>query len=377
MSDGGGCAASQALRPHGSVTHLPDRIRDLEHLDELLSDPTPLVVDVMRRLQGDIVVLGVGGKMGPSLARMARRASEAAGVRRRVFGASRFSSPSLPDRLRAWDLEPVTCDLLDRAQVAGLPDAPNVIFMSGMKFGSTGQEARTWAMNAYVPGLVCERYRGSRIVAFSSGNVYGLTPVRSGGSVETDEPAPLGDYAMSCLGRERMFEHFSRESDQPMALIRLNYAVEMRYGVLVDLARKVFAGQVIDLSMGTFNCIWQGDANAQTLAAFGHLSAPPNLLNVTGPETLGVRRVCEDFGRLFGKVPRFAGVEADDALLSNSEKGCRALRLPARERPADDRLDRRLDCPRRRKPRQADALRGARRQVLTRVNVRHRNRPTQ
>src|SRR4051812_705386 len=183
---------------------LPDRIRDVEHLEEMLSEPTPLVIDAIRRLEGDIVVLGVGGKMGPSLARMAKRASEAAGLGRRIFGVSRFSSASLPDQLRRWGIEPIPCDLLDRAQLAKLPDAPNVVFMPGMKFGSTGQEARTWAMNAYLPGLVCERYRGSRIVAFSTGNVYGLMPVTSGGSVETDAPQPVGDYAMSCLGRERI-----------------------------------------------------------------------------------------------------------------------------------------------------------------------------
>jgi hypothetical protein len=299
---------------------LPDRVRDVEQLEDLLSEPAPLVVNAMRRLQGDIVVLGVGGKMGPSLARMAKRASEAAGLARRVFGVSRFSSADLPDQLRTWGVEPITCDLLDRDQLAKLPDAPNVVFMAGMKFGSTGQEARTWAMNAYLPGMVCERYPDARIVAFSTGNVNGLVPVVGGGSVETDEPQPLGDYAMSCLGRERIFEHFSRQNDQPVALIRLNYAVEMRYGVLVDLARKICTGDVIDLAMGHFNCIWQGDANAQALAAFDHCAAPPLVLNVTGPETLGVRQVCEEFGKLMGKVPRFAGTEAPNALLSNTSR---------------------------------------------------------
>jgi hypothetical protein len=301
-------------------TQFPDRIRDVDHLHDLLSEPTPGVVETMRRLHGDILVLGVGGKMGPSLARMAKRASEAAGVRRRVFGASRFSTPSLPDQLRAGDIESITCDLLDRDDLAKLPDAPNIVFMAGMKFGSTGLEARTWAMNTYLPGMVCERFRGSRIVAFSTGNVYGLTPVLSGGSVETDEPQPLGDYAMSCLGRERIFEHFSRESDQPMAMIRLNYAVEMRYGVLVDLALKVLSGEPIDLSTGSFNCIWQGDANAQALQAFDHLSAPPLMVNVTGPETLSVRRISEGLGQLLGKVPRFAGSESPNALLANSAR---------------------------------------------------------
>ena len=311
-----------------STNALPDRVRDLEHLDELLSEPTPGVVEAMRRLQGDIVVLGVGGKMGPSLARMAKRASEAAGVRRRVFGVSRFSSADLPGQLQRWGVEPVTCDLLDRAQLAKLPDAPNVVFMAGMKFGTSGMEARTWAMNTYLPGMVCERYRGSRVVAFSTGNVYGLVPVTSGGSVEADDPQPLGDYAMSCLGRERIFEHFSRQTDQPLALIRLNYAVEMRYGVLVDLARKVLGGEVIDLSMGNFNCVWQADANAQALRAFDHLAAPPLVLNVTGPETVSVRRACEDLGRLMGKVPRFAGAEAPNALIANARRAVELFGYP-------------------------------------------------
>jgi dTDP-4-dehydrorhamnose reductase len=311
-----------------SNVQLPDRIRDVDHLEELLSEPTPQVVETMRRLTGDIVVLGVGGKMGPSLARIAKRASEAAGLARRVFGVSRFSSADLPDQLREWGVEPVTCDLLDRGQLARLPDAPNIVYMAGMKFGSTGQEAKTWAMNAYLPGMVCERYAGSRIVAFSTGNVYGLTPVASGGSVETDEPQPLGDYAMSCLGRERIFEHFSRQLNIPMALIRLNYAVEMRYGVLVDIARKVFAGEEIDVAMGHFNCIWQADANAQTLAALEHVSGPPNVLNVTGPEVLSVRQVSEEFGKLLGKRPRLTGTESGNALIANATKATRLFGPP-------------------------------------------------
>jgi nucleoside-diphosphate-sugar epimerase len=295
-------------------------IRDVEHLEDLLSEPTDYVVEVMRRLDGDVLVLGVGGKMGPSLARMAKRASEAAGRGRRVFGASRFSPPDLPEHLKRWSVEPITCDLLNRADLSRLPDVPNIVYMAGMKFGSTGQEARTWAMNAYLPGMVCERFAKSRIVAFSTGNVYGLVPVTSGGSAETDEPSPLGDYAMSCLGRERIFEYFSRERGIPMSLVRLNYAVEMRYGVLVDLAQKVHAGEEIDLTMGHFNCIWQADANAMALASFGHVSSPPNVLNVTGGEVLSVREVCKQIGKIMGRAPRFTGTEAPNALLSHADK---------------------------------------------------------
>jgi nucleoside-diphosphate-sugar epimerase len=295
-------------------------IRDVDQLEDLLSEPPGYVVEAMRRLDGDVLVLGVGGKMGPSLARMAHRADLAAGIGRRVFGASRFSSKDLPEQLKRWGIEPITCDLLNRAALAKLPDVPNIVYMAGMKFGSTGQEARTWAMNAYLPGMVCERFPKSKIVAFSTGNIYGLTPVSSGGSRETDEPAPIGDYAMSCLGRERIFEHFSRTLGIPIAIIRLNYAVEMRYGVLVDLAKKVFAGEPIDLAMGHFNCIWQGDANAMALAAFDQVASPPTRLNVTGPETLSVRDICQRLGKLMRKTPTFVGQEASSALLANAGK---------------------------------------------------------
>src|SRR5262252_130794 len=221
----------------------PHSIRDEAHLEELLSEPTEGLVRAMRALDGDIVVLGVAGKMGPTLARMAKRASDSAGVKRRVIGASRFSSPELEGRLAGWGIEPIRCDLLDRDALAALPDSPNVVYMAGMKFGSTGQEWRTWAMNVYLPGLVAERYRNSRIAVFSTGNVYGLSSVSRGGSSERDELNPAGEYAMSCLGRERIFEHFSRANGTKMTIIRLNYATEMRYGVLVDIAQKVYSGR--------------------------------------------------------------------------------------------------------------------------------------
>ena len=310
------------------MTPLPDRVRDTDHLEDLLSDPSPGVVEAMRRLDGDVLVLGVGGKMGPSLARMAKRASETAGVKRRVVGVSRFSSPELPGQLQRWRVETVSCDLLDPAQLANLPDAPNVVFMAGMKFGTTGKQSLTWAMNSFLPGPVAQRFRASRIVAFSTGNVYPQLPVVSGGSVETDDPAPLGEYAQSCLGRERVFEHFSRANGTPVAIIRLNYAVEMRYGVLVDLAQKVWSGAAIDLAMGNFNCIWQADANAWTLQSFDHLASPPLVLNVTGPEMLSVRSVCEAFGRLMGKAPNFTGAETGVAYLNNAARAQQLFGYP-------------------------------------------------
>jgi hypothetical protein len=285
-------------------------------LDDALSEPTPEVVATLARLAGDIILLGAGGKMGPSLARMARRASDAAGVRRRVIAVSRFSGGG-ETRFNDHGVETICCDLLNENDVARLPDAANVIFMTGKKFGSTGDEGATWAMNSYLPGVVCRRFCHSRIVVFSTGNIYGLSPVARAGSREDDVPEPVGEYAMSCLGRERVFEHFSQSLGIPTALVRLNYACDLRYGVLVDLAERVWKEKPVDLTMGYFNTTWQGDANAFTLRAFDHAASPPWIVNVTGPELLRVRAVCEEFSRRMRKPVHFEGVEADTALLSH------------------------------------------------------------
>jgi len=306
----------------------PCCIDNVEQLEELLSQPTPEVVETMRRLEGDLIVLGVGGKIGPSLARMARRASDQAGVRRRVIGVARFSSPELPNALQAQGIETIRCELLDRRQLDSLPDVPNVLYLAAMKFGSTGQEARTWAMNAYLPGMVCEKFRASRIVAYSTGNVYGLVPVAGSGSCESDLPRPEGDYAMSCLGRERIFTHFSQTLGIPTALLRLNYATEMRYGVLVDVAQQVLAGQPVDITMGYYNAIWQGDSNAMTLRALEHAASPPSAFNLAGPEKLSVRGVAEQFGRRMNRPVAFRGEEATDALLSDGRHGHAILGQP-------------------------------------------------
>jgi nucleoside-diphosphate-sugar epimerase len=303
-------------------------IGSVEYLETLLSEPTPAVVETLRSLPGDLLILGVAGKMGPTLARMARRASDAAGTRRRIIGVARFSTPGVAEALERSGVETIRCDLLDPARLRALPPAPNVIYMTGMKFGSTGNEPLTWAMNAYLPAPVCQQYRESRIVAFSTGNVYGLCPVVRGGSVEGDALAPAGEYAMSCVGRERTFEYFSRAYGIPLALLRLNYACELRYGVLVDLARKVWNEEVINLAMGAFNVIWQADANALALAALAHTTTPPLVLNVAGPETLSVRRVCEQFGHLMNRAARFEGSEAGDAFLSNGQRGHRLFGYP-------------------------------------------------
>jgi len=312
---------------------LPSTIAEIGQLDDLLSEPTPLAVETLAKLDGDLLLLGVGGKMGPTLARMARCAADTAGSRRRVIGVARFSNPEHEGWLHRHGVETIRADLLDPAQLERLPDAANVVFMTGMKFGSTGQEAMTWAMNCYLPALVAQRFRRSRLVAFSTGNVYGLSPLALGGSRETDALNPVGEYAMSCVGRERMLEHFSRTFGTPMAILRLNYAAELRYGVLVDVARRVRASDPIPLAMGYLNALWQGDANAMALCAFARVSSPPFVVNLAGPETLSVRRVAEEFGRMLGQEVIFAGTEAPEALLSNGQLGYELFGYPRVEAP--------------------------------------------
>lgn len=306
----------------------PISIRDVEQLEELLSAPTPGAIDAMRVLDGDILVLGVAGKMGPTLARMAKRASEMAGVKRRVIGVARFSNSSLEQRLQAWGVDTVRCDLLHQKSLAELPDAANVIFMAGMKFGTTGQEPLTWAINSFLPGLVAHRYRQSRIAVFSTGNVYGLSPVSKGGSCEQDDLIPAGEYAMSCVGRERIFEHFSRTHGSKMTILRLNYAAELRYGVLLDIALHVHAGRPVPMAMGYLNAIWQGDASAVSLQSLVQAASPPNVINITGPELLSVRSVAEEFGKKLKKTVTFEGTGSSDALLSNAEKSRQLFGTP-------------------------------------------------
>lgn len=307
----------------------PASIDTVATLEELLSRPTPAVVAMMERLEGDIVFLGAGGKMGPTMARMARRATDGAGVDRRIIAVSRFSDPGAEAALQDVGVETVRCDLLDPEQVADLPVAPNVVYMTGMKFGATGQAPMTWAMNTWLPSLVCEHYADSRIAAFSTGNIYGLTPLSLGGSVETDTPRPVGEYAMSALGRERIFQYFSESRGIPTSLIRLNYATEMRYGVLVDVARQVWEGQPVNVSMGSLNAIWQGDANAMSLLALENTASPAWTVNVAGPEQISVRRAAETFGRLMQKPVAIEGEEAPDALLSNGQRGHLLFGYPA------------------------------------------------
>jgi nucleoside-diphosphate-sugar epimerase len=304
-------------------------VHSVEQLEAALSEPSQAVVQAMARLKGDIMVLGVAGKMGPTLARMAKRASEQAGVQRRVIGVSRFSSPGQQDELQKHGIETIACDLLDPSALEKLPDVLNIIYMAGMKFGSSGNEPMTWMMNTVLPAFVCRKFPASKIVAFSTGNIYGLVP-RARPSVETDTPNPVGEYAISCLGRERVFEYYGKLNRTPVALVRLNYACDLRYGVLIDLAQKIFAGQPIDLAMGWFNTIWQRDANMMTLRCFDQLDNQPSpfIINVTGPELLNVGEVAEKLGARLGKKPIFTGQKSDVALLSNASRACEIFGSP-------------------------------------------------
>jgi hypothetical protein len=295
-------------------------IRTIDELEELLSRPTDADVAALAQLEGDLLILGAGGKMGPSLSLLARRAAQKAQVNRRIIAVSRFADDSSRARFSANNIETIACDLLEPGALAKLPEVPNVIFMAARKFGTTGAAHLTWAMNTFLPGLVAERYRNSRIVTFSTGNVYPLSLVREGGATESTPVDAQGEYAQSALGRERMFEYGSDRWKTPVTILRLNYAVELRYGVLVDIASAVFERRTVDLRMGHVNVIWQRDANSYCLRSFLHCQSPPFVLNITGPETLSVRTIAEEFGHRFGWKPVFSGEENKTALLSNAQK---------------------------------------------------------
>jgi len=304
-------------------------ITSVQDLEERLSRPTAEDVSAMRAIEGDLLILGAGGKMGPSLAALARRAADLAGSRKRIIAVSRFSDEELRAQFSSQNIETISCDLLEPGALGKLPDAANVLFMAARKFGTSGSEYLTWAMNTFVPGLVAERYRSSRIVAFSTGNVYPLTDVHEGGAVESTPVEPKGEYAQSALGRERMFEYGSQRWGTPVTILRLNYAVELRYGVLADIGSAVFEGRRIDLRMGYVNVIWQRDANSMCLRSFVHCQSTPLILNLTGPETLSVRRVAHEFGQKFGIEPIFDFEENTTALLNNSGKAHRLLGCPS------------------------------------------------
>ncbi len=304
---------------------LPAGFADEAALEEFMTRPSTALVRDLEAVEGDLLILGVGGKMGPTLARLAKRAVPD----RRVIGVARFSDPAVEEKLKACGVETIACDLMDREAAAALPRSPNVIFMAGRKFGTTGALPLTWAMNVAMPAIVAETFRDSRIVVFSTGNVYPFTRVAGGGSRETDPPGPMGEYAISCLGRERIFEHFSAQFGTPGRIIRLNYAIDMRYGVLHDIGSRVLAGTPVDLTTGNVNVIWQGDANSHVLRCLARCTAPTTPLNVSGPETASVRALALAFGERFGRKPDFEGTESDRCWLVNSGEAARLFGNPS------------------------------------------------
>ncbi|MGJ1267230.1 NAD-dependent epimerase/dehydratase family protein [Sphingobacterium spiritivorum] len=302
--------------------------RDLVQLEEEILAPSAALIADIKRIEGDIMFLGIGGKMGPSMGRLAVRAIREAGLSKRVIGVSRFSDNKVKSELEAYGIETISCDLLNQEELQQLPQVPNIIYLAGHKFGTTGNEDFTWAMNTYLPGMVAQHFRNSKIVAFSSGNVLPFVPVTSGGVSEEYSPEPVGEYAQSCLGRERIFQYFSKKNQTDVLIYRLNYAVDFRYGVLVEIAKAVLQDKPIDLRTENVNVIWQGDANEIALRSLLHCEAPAKMLNVTGPETLSTRWVAERFAAIFGKTAHFEHEPAGTALLNNASECHRLFGYP-------------------------------------------------
>ena len=294
---------------------------------DLLQPSQDLIKDIAS-IDGNIIILGVGGKMGPGLARVAKQAIDKAGINKKVIGVARFSEPGLQEQLNGEGIETISADLLNEDDLQTLPEEKNVLYLAGTKFGTTGNESFTWAMNSYLPGRVAQKFKNSRIVVFSTGNVYPLVPVVSGGATEDLPPEPIGEYAQSCLGRERIFQYFSAKNNTPILIYRLNYANDVTYGVLLEIARTVKENQPVDLSMGTASVIWQGDANEIAIRCLKHCSVPAKILNVTGPETVSLRWLAEQFGKMLGVTPTFINEENSTSLLSNAAESFRLFGYP-------------------------------------------------
>ena len=304
--------------------NLPDTISDIAALDELLCRPSQALINDLDKVDGDLMILGVAGKMRPTLAGLAK----AALPRRRVIGVARFSDPAAKAWLEARGVETIACDLLEEVAIKALPKVQNIIFMAGRKFGAEGDLSLTWAMNTHVPALVAQAFCHSRIVAFSTGCVYPFVPISGKGADETVSPNPPGEYAQSCVGRERMFEYFSAQYGTPGRLFRLNYAIDMRYGVLHDIATKILQGKPIDVSLGHVNCIWQGDASTQALRCLAHCETPTSPINVSGHEILSVRDLARRLGALLGRDPVIVGTEQPTAWLTDTSLAVKLFGLP-------------------------------------------------
>ncbi|QEF96615.1 NAD dependent epimerase/dehydratase family protein [Stieleria maiorica] len=308
---------------------LPDRIEDESQLETLLVAPSAELVEFAASLSGPIVVLGAGGKMGPTLAARAQAAIDQAGADAHVVAVSRFSDPAAREWLKGYGVQTIAADLLCQDSLSQLPDANTIVYLVGSKFGTRQNPSHTWAVNTIAPALAMQRYPTSTFVALSTGNVYPFSPIDRGGSLESDPLAPVGEYAYAAVGRERIFDHFSRQDGTPVAMIRLNYATDLRYGVLTDLATKVARGETIDLAQGYFNCIWQGDANDLILRALPLAESPPRPINLTSVETFSVREVATRFAELMNCSVRFSGQESETALLSNASQCSELLGAPA------------------------------------------------
>src|SRR5690554_2055180 len=304
------------------------KVDSIDELEDLLSTPSKALMKDMAQLSGDILILGVGGKMGPSLAKLAIRAAKEAGLAKRIIGVSRFSEPGLQQELESFGIETIAADLLDEKDLQSLPEVGNIIYMAGKKFGTTGQEHLTWAMNTYLPGRVGEKFKNSRMVIFSSGNIYPFVSYGSGGATEEVMPVPRGEYAQSCLGRERIFQYASHKYKTPMLIYRLNYTVDLRYGNLLEIAQIVQDEKEVNLTNGHMNVIWQGDANEIALRSLLICESPARILNVTGPETLSIRWIAQEFGKLLNKTPKFINEEAPDSLLNNASECHRLFGYP-------------------------------------------------
>lgn len=287
---------------------------DESGLEDILSEPTEATRKTVATLNGNIVVLGAGGKMGPTLAMMLKKASAG----KNIYAVSRFSDKTVKSRIEQIGVKTIEADLLDESSYSNLPKIENVFFLAGMKFGTTGNQPLTWALNSFLPGMVARHYKNARIVVFSTGNVYPLVDIKSGGAREDTIPEPVGEYAQSCLGRERMFEYFSQLYNTPITIVRLNYANEPRYGIIVDLTLKILNNESIDLTTGAVNLIWQRDANDYIIQAISLAESPPAVLNVTGPDTVFIRQLAGQIGRELNKEPKFISREAQTALLSNA-----------------------------------------------------------